>query len=257
MKFRIDRLFIAVSIVFLCTLISIYTYRLIHFYNLEKNKNNTTTETYLYKKIIDSSSIIDTTNGLFEVDKEYIYRGKINNNYLLYDNILYRIIKIDKSNNIKLISNDIISFLVWGFNQDYENSYIRKWLNTTENIEHSGIFEKNITSTYLVNSENYIDKIDDINDYNSEIIMNSDKISLLSIEDYVNAGGAESYLNINKYFWLINSNNENKAWFVTTSGGLDNTTNINETSVISSPTAVPIGEPVIWNVDEPACTTSR
>ncbi len=228
MKLRKDRVFIAFSIVFLCALISIYTYRLIHYYNLE-NRNNGNNESYLYKEIINSGIIIDATSGLFQVDDEYIFRGNIENNYVLYNDILYRIIKVDKSNNIKLITDDVISSLVWGYNEGYENSYIRKWLNKTENITYSGVFENSISSDYLVNSENCIDKINNIDETSCNNLLNTDRISLLSIDDYINAGGVDSYLNIKKYYWLVNSNGENKAWFITESGGLNNTININET----------------------------
>jgi hypothetical protein len=223
MKLRKDRVFILISMIFLCTLISIYTYRFIHYYRLENGntKEVVNNDNYFYQRIISSNKIIDATTGLFENDNEYVFRGNIENNYVLYDNILYRIIKIEKNNNIKLIAEDSLTSLVWGYKSDYKSSYVKSWLNTK--------FKNNINNEYLVKSETCIDKIDDIGDYSCNDKYNDDEVVLLSMEEYINAGGKNSYLKNNKTFWIVNATSDNEAWSIGELGGLSDIVNLNDT----------------------------
>ena len=46
-------------------------------------------------------------------------------------------------------------------------------------------------------------------------------IGLLSIKDYLNAGGKDGYLNNSEYFWTSNTS-ENKAYYVFSDGGINN-----------------------------------
>ena len=53
---------------------------------------------------------------------------------------MFRIISIDEEFNMNLILNDNITNLAFGSSNDYDDSYIKKWLNKTSDV-YSGIFE--------------------------------------------------------------------------------------------------------------------
>jgi len=47
-------------------------------------------------------------DGLYEVNNEFIFRGEKINNYVLFADILWRVVKIDENRNIRLIAADIL-----------------------------------------------------------------------------------------------------------------------------------------------------
>ncbi|MFA5602731.1 MAG: DUF6273 domain-containing protein [Bacilli bacterium] len=225
MRVKKGNIFVLISIIFLGALTLIYGYRFFHYYLLEHNNKKTVEEKkVLYDKLISYETFDITKEGLLRIDNKYIFMGKVTNNYLYYNGIIWRIVSVDFNKNIKLIADNSVSSMVWGVNSNYQSSYIRKWLNST-NEEYTGIFNEILDSKSLINMDNCIDQFDDIDNITCEDYYN-DNIMLLSVHDYLLAGGKESYLNIEKKWWLINTDSTNKAWHVTTDGGLSNIVNI-------------------------------
>ena len=144
---------------------------------------------------------------LNNINNEYYLKEDENKNYVLYSNILWRIIKITNNGSVKLISDDVISYLSYG-ETDYGKSEINTWLNN-DDTNYSGILENNLnnSSGFLTNDTICQDSINDTKHITCNDINNSNLIGSLSIFDYVNAGGKDSYLNINKYFYLSTTNN--------------------------------------------------
>ena len=158
---------------------------------------------------------------LNNINNEYYLKEDENKNYVLYSNILWRIIKITNNGSVKLISDDVISYLSYG-ETDYGKSEINTWLNN-DDTNYSGILENNLnnSSGFLTNDTICQDSINDTKHITCNDINNSNLIGSLSIFDYVNAGGKDSYLNINKYFYLSATNNEdNEVWYVNDSGNV-------------------------------------
>ena len=56
---------------------------------------------YLLKDVVTSNS------GLYKIDDEYVFKGNKVNNYVSFYGIIYRIIKIDADNNMKLIKERV------------------------------------------------------------------------------------------------------------------------------------------------------
>ena len=97
------------------------------------------------EKIVEDQLVKDSENpyesGLYEVDGEYIFKGKNTNNYVSFGTLTWRILKIDKNGNLKLIKEPAEkSKKIWdnkynielkksrGVN-DYANSYLLEYLN--------------------------------------------------------------------------------------------------------------------------------
>ena len=215
-KFKIwEKIFIIFNIIFIISCIGFYSYRLVHFYKKE------------HAILADNKLAVFLTNhtvfkgdGLYQDQEDknyYYYKGKVNNNYVWYSGRLWRIVNIDKK-HIKLITEEIQTSLVWGYKQKYNNSYIKDWLNKTDN----GSFLKSLDNyDKVLEKSSYC--IDEISEDNITCNEKEDMtIGLLSVSEYLLAGGKDSYLNNNSYWWTINSSKDNKAWYVFPEGGINN-----------------------------------
>ena len=105
---------------------------------------------HLSTKIIDEHLVANNEDkpyeaGLYQVDNEYIFKGKNVNNYVSFGGLVWRIIKIDENGNLRLIKNsserskkqwdnkyNVELGKSYGIN-DYENSLLVETLNDSYN----------------------------------------------------------------------------------------------------------------------------
>lgn len=188
---------------------------------------------YLTDKIKKSTQD-ELGNGLYEINGEYIYRGDDVKNYVSFNNMIFRIIKIDSSNNIKLVLNEKTeNYYVW---DDKYNSQKQQNVGNTTNYLLTNI-RKSLNEYYdatftkenkakIVSKTLCVGKYSLTDDFSVEkecsIIKENEKIGLLNLTDYKNAsldGGCVSiksgectnrnYLasdNINT--WTLNSSSD-------------------------------------------------
>lgn len=206
-KIKKEKIFRVASIVFLGFLFIFFSSRLVYNYILENNNQETTN--LLSDRIISS---ISKENISYNKDK-YILKGQIDNNYISYSGLLWRVLEVENG-NIKMVTDDSVTLLPWNNGQKYENSNIYKWFNSDNGLINN-----------LTNKDLYLEKtnfcINNTNEINiSECENNNDYISLLSMNDYINAGANESFLNNSTYFWLAATNDQNNAWYVFDNGGI-------------------------------------
>lgn len=219
-----EKLFISFSIVAIIIISSIYMYRLIYYYKIEHPKKvDNTLATHIIKKGTTSSG-----DGLYTFDsKNYYYQGKNVSNYVWYSGRLFRVVNIDEE-GLTLITEDSQTSLVWGINNNIEESYVYNWLNKKEE-DNTGIFLKSISNyerDLVFNSwcigETEL-KQDSCNNHMESYV------SLLSVSDYLKAGGMNSYLNNSTYWWTANVSENGNAWYVFNTGGINNEVSLNET----------------------------
>lgn len=150
--------------------------------------------------IVKNSKLDEYGNGVYEINGDYVYRGEEVNNYVKFNDQIWRIIKVDSEGDIKLILGDNEELQLsssWdtkynsikdedcGVNTDYLHSDIRKYLVNfyNENFSKSSkekIVEKNIcigTQSKDVNED--LDK--------ECSFSRKEKIGLISTSDYTNA----------------------------------------------------------------------
>lgn len=206
-----EKIFIIFNIIFIITCIVFYTYRLVYFY---KKEHAISIDNKL--AVFLKNQVVYKGDGLYQDQEDknyYYYKGKINNNYVWYSGRLWRIVNIDKD-NIKLITEENQTSLVWGYKQNYNNSYIKDWLNDSF-LKSMDNYDK------VLEKSNYC--IDEIRDDN--ITCNEKEemtVGLLSVSEYLLAGGKDSYLNNNSYWWTINTAKDHKVWYVFPEGGINN-----------------------------------
>lgn len=208
--------FILLSIVFIAACCVFYGSRLVRFYRIENPKLEENEE--LYKLITLKKNIVQIGDGLYKENDNYIYKGLVNNNYVKYSGRLWRIISTD-GKNVKLISENVQTSLVWGTNTDYQNSLVKKWMNDNE-INIKSFYESLNNTNFLVPTKTCVDVFDGNNLTCDNII--EENVGLLSAYEYKLAGAENSYLNVGEYWWTSNINSENKAWYVYSKGTLNN-----------------------------------
>ena len=127
------------------------------------------------------------------------------------------IIKINEDNSIAAISDNSIASLAYGKNIDYSKSSINKWLNVNDEIDNSGILEKQLNGVekYLQKTITCLDKIDTISNQPCKSTDDSNYLSLLSTIDFANIGNKKSFVMNGEYFYLNDQNNANKVWYIT------------------------------------------
>lgn len=204
-----EKIFRFCSVIFLSSLFIFFSFRLVYNYMKEQKANSLIDNGMLSTKIINN---LKKENYLYN-DNKYILKNLVENNYISYSGILWRIVSVDDG-KIKLVSDENVTVLPFGKN--YDESNVIKWLNST--------FKSNLTQPDLFITEfdscvNNVDKIEKSDCNNSK-----NYVSLLSMNDYIDAGANNSYLNNNTYFWL-SALNESEPWYVFDNGGLKTDSN--------------------------------
>ena len=220
-RLKIRPVLITLNVSLLIIIALFYTFRLVKYYLKENGHKDADTTTLLVDELIKKQSYVDQTKGLVHDKNASIYRyiGKVEDNYLEYSGILFRIVGIDKDNNIKAISDSNLTLMYSGLEKGFDKSYVYKWLNKSDE-KYSGIFEKNMDSTdkYLTNTYLCDDVVSDLKNINCEKNNNALKITLLSLYDYASAGGKESYLNNGESYYLSTIDDKNNNYFINTTG---------------------------------------
>ena len=215
-KISFQKTFNLISFIFLFTCCVYYGGRFTKLY-LNNKEKIVIEENTLGKELKEKNESI-----LKKINDEYYFSGEVDSNYVLYSNILFRVIKIGNNNVITMISDNSITSLAFGNDVSYDDSYINNWLNISDN-DYSGILEKNLNSksAYLTNVPLCTDSIDEVNNSECDNYSSDYYISLLSVSDYINTGASNGFVNSNEYFYLANQNSDKEIWYVNNNGKID------------------------------------
>ena len=219
---KITPVLVLLNILIIIIICTFYLFRLIKYYRLEHN-TKPGESVKLVDALIKKQSYLDITKGLVldEENNVYNYLGDVKDNYLTYSGITFRIMSIDENKNIRLVSDDILTYMYSGLENGYDKSFVNKWLNSSEE-KYSGIFEKILydKDNILVNSDLCTDVVDDLNNITCDKVNDTYKVSMLTLNDYKIAGGKNSYLNNGKSYYLGSLNSENGNYYLLESGDI-------------------------------------
>ncbi len=153
-------------------------------------------------------------------DGSYVFMGKVENNYVKINNDLYRVVSIDTNGNVRIVKNDSIGLYLLEDNTVFTDSELYGFLNKVNGSK--GYFEQSINSfkVSLATSAISTKVIDDVKKIDNELSETDNYVSMLSLEEYLLAGGVNSYLNDGTSYWLTNQNSEGKNYFVDETGAL-------------------------------------
>ncbi len=205
---RVQTIFCIVSLVFILGCFGFYGYRLIKYYRIYNPKGDKgEVLTNLSTAIITNSSLVYEGDGLYISNGNYLYKGENVNNYIIYSNMLFRIIKINADKTIDIVLDDYINKLNWDSEyKEYKDSYINKYLNT----KFVDILDKNTLEKTTVCGT----KVTLISEVNCSSPDTNNYVRLPSITDYLNSLNEDkTYLSEdNDFIWLYNQS-EDKIWY--------------------------------------------
>lgn len=208
------------NIISIITLLSIFLYfggRSIYYYS----KQNTVKESAsLADKIISNNQVTNEKDGFHQEKNGYYFKGNVSNNYVKFSNRIFRIMNVYNDNSVKLVSDDNNGILIWGDESSYKTSNLYNWLNKTAS-PNSGIYYNTISNTNLLTKTSYKENQllkSKIKETNKE---EKDYVTTLTISDYINANGKDSYLNNGKYFWLIGYDKDKSNLYVDDTGSVE------------------------------------
>lgn len=212
-KLNIQKIFNIISFTFILACCIFYGGRFLKLY-LENNK------TEELKALADNIKDNNNDNENFKnINGNYYFYGTEINNYVKYSNLTWRIIKVNSDNTITMVLNNSITSLAAGENKNFKDSHLNSWLNNQDR-DYTGILKNflNNSNKYLTYTNTCIDNIDDTKNITCKSHIEDTYITVPSINDYVNTGSSKSFMNTEEYYYLINSNKENKLWYVNTDG---------------------------------------
>ena len=184
-------------------------------YTISDTLENKTTVTRKVNVLQSLSSTVkeNTLNGY--------YVGDVNNNYIYFNNMLFRIVRVNDDDSVVIVSNDALANVDYTNDGRFEDSTLDKWLND--------YFYNLLEPEYqeLVKSSTWCDDV-----INSDNITTTEcsretakrKVGILSLQDYnLSFDGSRSYLDKSNFSWYSNLANDNKAWAITSTDTYPNT----------------------------------
>ena len=219
-KISYQKIFSFISFIFILTCCLWYGGRFIYFYLDSKKVASSDNTTFA-----NTLKLENHDNKSFRKDEDiYYFYQDASNNYLVYSNIVWRIVKINSDDSITLISEEPITKLAYGMDDiSYSKSPILQWLNNESGVSYSGVLEKklNDVSHYLVKNSVCIDDVDNVEKISCDKTNNDYYLGLLSVEDYVKTGGKKSFIHGKFSSYLANGNSEKQLWYIDENGNLD------------------------------------
>ncbi len=245
----IEFIFNFVSLVFMIGLGLYFGGRSLYYYSKQNTKIKEEAQTINGLIVQNNDLAKENTDGLHQDNDGYYFKGNVNNNYVIYENRLFRVMRVNNDDTVKLISEGYASTFMWGEESNYENSNVRKWLNKTDD-EHSGVYYNTLTNvektlvktTYeedilkdgkivSLDEDKEEEKKDKDKEDKKKDTKKSDYITILTIKDYTLANGKSSYLNNGKMFFLLGLNEDNENLYVEEDGSIQSSDSLSGYSI--------------------------
>ena len=164
------------------------------------------------EKLMDDCGVADLTSIVYEGDGfyinsgNYLYKGSDVNNYILVNNMLFRIIRINADKTIEIVLDDYINKKEWDKEiKEFSESSISKYLEDK--------FLNTIDKELLVKSSICTDTISELSEVTCENTSSDTYVKLLSISDFLNSINDEkTYLIKEKEFLWLTNHGKNNVW---------------------------------------------
>ena len=202
-------------------------------------KNNSVSENALSEVGLEAAKENEgLIKGTDDIGVSYYFRGNINNNYVSFGNMLWRIVRINGDGTVRLVLDgvtDTISnyYPSNNFNRKYEesniNKYLKDWLqmnlsDVADNIANTRFCSDivyNDEYTYQAYDRIITNNIPTLNCLGENITSN---IGLLSIDEIILAGASKT--SFNRDYYLYNSKITNPWYTMTAAKGDDKSMNM-------------------------------
>lgn len=219
-KIKLDgqHIFVIVSLSILILIGTLIGGKSLYYYSKQNQKIKV--ESKLLATIIKKNNTpVTEGDGLYKDGQNYLFKGKVENNYVMYSNMLWRVLKLNDDNTVRLISEDSQTNMIWGDESAYLSSSVYKWLNKNDEVEHTGILHESLAnpSKYLTTSTWCEDTVVE-GKVECKKSDTSDLYTILTLEEYMDAGSENSFLNNGSSAWLLGVNAEDEKIVLNKSG---------------------------------------
>ena len=201
----IENIFNIISIIFIIGCCGFYGYRLIKYYKVFNPKKTELNGGLLSISVPKNNAIVTSGDGLYHIGGSYIYKGNVDNNYITFSGLTFRILKINYGSTVELILDEPITSLSWNKElTSYDKSELNKYLNEE--------FIKYLNTDLLTKTTVCLDVINEVNNKECKNILDDVYVKVLDINTYLNTISTESYINeTDDYIWL-SDRNDTMAW---------------------------------------------
>ena len=146
-------------------------------------------------------------------DTNGYYKGDALNNYVMFNNMTFRIVKINSNNTVTIASDEVLANVDYTNDGRFADSSLDSWLND--------YFYNLLESKYkkLITSSKWCDDVLNVDNYvATECSRSSAKrnVGILSIQDYNNTLADDiSFLDFGGIVWYANLDSNNNPWTMT------------------------------------------
>ena len=176
-------------------------------YQVADSLGNTTIVTREVEVIESLSKVVKTDT---KASNGY-YKGERYDNYIMFNNILFRIVKINSDDTVTIVSDNPLANIDYGAkNNRFDGSNMDEWLN---DYFYPQLSDK---SKKLIVASKWCDDIYKEGKSTCDRYSKKKNVGILSLEDYNNSldSKKESYLQIMARTWYNNFDSNNKVWSV-------------------------------------------
>ena len=207
-KKKVQVIFCSLSALFILGCCIFYGLRFVKYYRIYNPKvDSNTSGVFLANYIINKTEYAtEDEDGLLNSSGNYFYKGNVNNNYLKYNNMLWRIVRINSDRSIDIVLDDYISLLPWNKEvTSFKNSDIFKYLND--------YFLDNLDKDLLTTTSFCTNEIEELSKITCDKQNNDYYVKLLDVANFLNSvRNKKSYLvKDDEILWLSDYGND-KVW---------------------------------------------
>lgn len=177
--------------------------------------------TYTVKDSLDNTTTVKRTVSVEEKLSTVVsentengyYVGHDVSNYIMFNNMLFRIVKANEDGSVVIVSNDALANVDYTNNGRFKDSSLDKWLND--------YFYNLLEPRYqkLIKSNTWCDDVISSNNISTKECTRETakrKVGILSIQDYnLSYDGMGSYLDKTNLSWYSNLASDDTAWAIT------------------------------------------
>jgi len=193
-----------ISIVFIIGCCLFYGNRLIKYYKIF-NPTKSDISGLISVEIPKKNVLVINGDGLYFLGGSYVYRGEVKNNYIMFSNMLFRIIKINYGSSMVIALDKPINSLSWDkAYTTYDKSDLNKYLND--------IFLAGLNKDMLTTSSVCLDKVTTLDNIKCESKLDNVYVKPLDLTTILNSTSESSFLyNEDQLIWLSNIG-DNVIW---------------------------------------------
>ncbi len=213
---RAEFIFNVVSLVTVIVVGIYFGVRSFYYYNVENFRVVEQNQT-LNGIIINNNKVTVENDGFHHDTEGYYFKGNVNNNYVKFANRIFRVLRINENGEIKVVSDSTVGTFMWG-EGSYNDSNLKTWLSTDQKL---GVYYKTIPNPrkFLVKTNYSEDRLNGSKVISNKKI-NKDFLTTLTIADYSNVNGKNSFLNNGHAFWLLGTDNAANNLYVDNDGSV-------------------------------------